>query len=166
MTRFRIEKLHRQHAVEGFECGEEALNRFLIRFALPNQMAHASQSYVALTNENRVVGFSTLVVGELRYEDAPERLVKGLAQHPVPILLLARLAVSLEWQGQGIAAGLLRDAIVRTLNVAEIAGVRALVVHAKDEKARSFYERFDFQPSPSDPLHLFVLTKDLKRLFK
>lgn len=164
MTGFRIEKLHRRHSVETFDCGEDALNRFLIRFALSNQMANASQTYIGLTGDDAIVGFYTLVVGEVRYDGAPERLTKGLARHPVPVMLLARLAVSREWQGKRIGAGLLRDAVLRTLQAAEIAGVRALVVHAKNEAARSFYERFDFQPSPTDPLHLFALIKDLRNL--
>ncbi|MEZ5783990.1 MAG: GNAT family N-acetyltransferase [Rhizobiaceae bacterium] len=160
----RIEKLQRRHAVENFDCGEDALNRFLVRFALPNQMANASQTYVGVSDEDAIVGFYTLVVGEVRYDEAPERLTKGLARHPVPVMLLARLAVSEAWQGKRIGAGLLRDAVLRTLQVADIAGVRALVVHAKNDAARSFYERFDLQPSPTDPLHLFALIKDLKNL--
>lgn len=162
MTGFRIEKLHRRHAVENFDCGEEALNRFLIRFALSSQMANASQTYVGMADDDVIVGFYTLVVGEVRHEESPERLSKGLARHPVPVMLLARFGVSEQWQGKRIGAGLLRDAVLRTLQVADIAGVRALVVHAKNEAARSFYERFDFQPSPTDPLHLFALIKDLK----
>lgn len=162
MTVFRIEKLHRRHAVEAFDCGEEALNRFLVRFALPNQLANASQTYVGVADDDAIIGYYTLVVGEVRYEEAPERLSKGLARHPVPVMVLARLGVSREWQGRRIGAGLLRDAILRTLQAADIAGIRALVIHAKHEAARSFYERFDFQPSPTDPLHLFALIKDLR----
>jgi GNAT superfamily N-acetyltransferase len=161
---FRIEKLHRRHAVEAFDCGEDALNRFLLRFALPNQMANASQTYIGLADDDAVVGFYTLVVGEVRYENAPERLTTGLARHPVPVMLLARLGVGETWQGKEIGAGLLRDAALRTLQVADIAGLRALVVHAKNEAARSFYERYDFQPSPTDPLHIFALIKDLRAL--
>ncbi|QRG06722.1 GNAT family N-acetyltransferase [Xanthobacter dioxanivorans] len=164
MTGFGIEKLHRRHAVEAFDCGEDALNRFLIRFALPNQMANASQTYVGIAGDDAIVGFYTLVVGEVRYEGAPERLTKGLARHPVPVMLLARLGVGTKWHSKGIGAGLLRDAVLRTLQVADIAGVRALVVHAKNDAARSLYERFDFQPSPTDPLHLFALIKDLRNL--
>lgn len=163
MTRFRVEKLTRRHAVDSFDCGEEALNRFLARFALPGQQANASQTYVGLADDS-VIGFYTLVVGEVRYDDAPERLAKGLARHPVPVMLLARLGVGVDWQGKGVGAGLLRDAVLRTLQAADIAGIRALAVHAKDEKARDFYRRFDFVESPTDPLHLFALIKDLKRL--
>ncbi len=162
MTDLRIEKLHRRHAVEAFDCGEDALNRFLVRFALPSQMANASQTYVGVADDDAIVGFYMLVVGEVRYEESPDRLTKGLARHPVPVMLLARLAVSEAWQGKKIGAGLLRDAVLRTLQVADIAGVRALAVHAKNDAARSFYERFDSQPSPTDPLHLFALVKDLK----
>jgi len=158
----RIEKLTRQHAVASFDCGSEPLNRFLQRFALANQQANASQTYLGLA-EDAVVGFYTLVVGEVSFDAAPARLTKGLARHPVPIMLIARLAVDVSWQGKGLGAGLLKDAMLRTLNAADIAGIRALAVHAKDEAARAFYEHFDFVQSPSDPLHLFVLIKELVR---
>ncbi|MCC4242979.1 GNAT family N-acetyltransferase [Stappia indica] len=163
MTVFRVEKLTRRHAVDPFDCGEPALDRFLARFAFPNQQANASQTYVGLADDT-VIGFYTLVVGEVAHAEAPERLVKGLARHPVPIMLLARLAVARDWQGKGIGAGLLRDAVLRTLQAADIAGIRALAVHAKDDAARAFYRRFDFVESPTDPLHLFALIKDLRGL--
>lgn len=162
MTTFRIEKLTRHHRLDGFNCGTEALNRFLVRFAYANQQANASQTYLGLADE-QVVGFYTLVVGEIAYADAPERLTKGLARHPVPIMLLARMAVSVDWQGQGVGKGLLKDAMQRTLQAADIAGIRAFAVHAKDDSARAFYAHFDFIPSPTDPLHLFVLVKELRR---
>lgn len=163
MTVFRIEKLTRQHAVDDFDCGEDALNRFLSRFALQNQQASASQTYVGLAN-GTVIGFYTLVVGEVAYDDAPERLKKGLARHPVPLMLLARLAVSRGWHGQGVGSGLLKDAMLRTTQAAEIGGIRALAAHAKNDTACSFYEHFGFIPSPTAPLHLFVLVKDLQRM--
>ena len=159
----RIEKLHRDHAVDAFDCGREELNRFLVRFAFPNQQAGASQTYVGLS-EQIVIGYYTLVVGQVIYEDAPERLTKGLARHPVPIMLLARLAVSVEWQGRGLGAGFMKDAMRRTLQAADIAGIRAFGVHAKDDAARAFYEHFGFVASSSDPFHLFVLMKDLRRI--
>jgi GNAT superfamily N-acetyltransferase len=162
VTSFRIEKLARQHAVETFDCGQEALNRFLARFALPNQQANASQTYVALADDT-VIGFYTLVVGEVRYEDAPERLTKGLARHSVPIMLLARMGVDLSWQGKKVGVGLLRNAMQRTMQAADIAGIRALAVHVKDEQAQAFDRHFDFIESPTDPLHLFILVKDLRR---
>lgn len=104
------------------------------------------------------------MVAEVAYDDAPERLKKGLARHPVPLMLLARLAVSQMWQGKGVGSGLLKDAMLRTIQAAEIGGIRALAAHAKNDNARAFYEHFGFMPSPTDPLHLFVLTKDLLRI--
>nr|WP_205678916.1 GNAT family N-acetyltransferase [Aquisphaera insulae] len=157
----RIEKLKPDHLVAGFDCGQEELNRFLARFALINQLAGAAQTYLALSGET-VVGYHSLAVGEVAYDDAQGRLGKGLARHPVPIMLLARLAVSTEAQGRGIGAGLLKDAMLRTVQAADIAGIRALVVHAKDENARRFYEHFGFSPSPTDALHLYLLVKDIK----
>jgi GNAT superfamily N-acetyltransferase len=157
----RIEKLSRFHRLDGFDCGQEPLNRFLIRHALQSQQGGASTTYVALYGDE-VVGFHSLAFGQVEYADAPERIVKGLARHPVPVMLLARLAVDSRYQGRKLGAGLLRDAVVRTLRAAEIAGLRALVVHAKDEAARSFYERFDFLRAPTDPYHLMVLLKDLR----
>ncbi|MDN5870284.1 MAG: GNAT family N-acetyltransferase [Nitrococcus sp.] len=160
MTAFCIEKLARHHVIDEFDCGQEGLNRFLIRYALPNQQANASQTYVGLA-DREVIGFYTLVVGEIAYEDAPERLNKGLARHPVPVMLLARLAVNTGWQGRGVGAGLLKDAMRRSLQAADIAGIRAFVVHAKDDTAQAFYEHFGFISSPTDPLHLYVLIKEL-----
>jgi GNAT superfamily N-acetyltransferase len=159
----RIEKLRPDHVVANFDCGQGELNRFLSRFALANQFAGAAQTYVA-TSGDTILGYYSLAVGEIAYDDAPGRLSKGLARHPVPIMLLARLAVSKGSQGQGLGAGLLKDAMLRTLQAADIAGIRALVVHAKDENARRFYEHFGFNSSPTDALHLFLLIKDLRRL--
>ncbi len=161
MTPLRIEKLARIHAVESFDCGREALNRFLIRYAMQNQQAGASQTYLALS-QSAVVGYYTLVVGQVEHADAPERLTKELARHPVPFMLLARLAIAAAWQGKGLGAGLLKDAMMRTLQAADIAGIRAFAVHAKDDEAKAYYGRFDFVASPSDAYHLFRLLKDIR----
>ena len=165
MHTLRIEKLSRSHEVDSFDCGREALNRFLIRYALQNQQAEASQTYVALSDEE-VVGYYTLVVGQVEYNGASERLTKGLARHPVPMMLLARLAVATSWQGKALGSGLLKDAMLRTLQAADIAGIRAFAVHAKDDDARAFYLHYDFVASPSDPYHLFRLVKDIRRALK
>ncbi len=159
----RVEKLRRDHAVENFDCGREELNKYLARYAWQNQQAGSAQTYVGVAGDT-VVGYHSLTVGQVMLEDAPERLRKGLARHPIPIMLLARLATDVRWQGQGVGGTLLRDAMQRTLQAAEIAGIRALAVHAKDESARKFYEHFDFAASPTDALHLFVLLKDLRRM--
>jgi GNAT superfamily N-acetyltransferase len=159
----RVEKLRPDHLMEGFDCGREELNRYLLRYAWANQQAGAAQTYVGLV-EDAVVGYHTLAVGQVTREEAPERVIKGLARHPVPIMLLARLAVDRRWQGLGVGKALLKDAMQRTVQAADIAGIRAFAVHAKDEEARRFYQKFDFIPSPTDPMHLFVLLKDIRRV--
>jgi len=162
-TGLRIEKLGRDHNVDGFDCGKEALNRFLERHALQGQQSGSSTTYLALDGDE-VVGFHSLVYGQVEYTDAPERLTKGMPRHPISIMLLARLAVSIDHQNKKIGSGLLKDAMLRTLQAADIAGLRAFVVHAKDDEARAFYERFDFTPSPTDPYHLALLLKDLRAI--
>jgi len=157
-----IEKLRPDHPIEAFDCGQPALNNWLKKHALQNQGANAAQTYIGLADEV-VVGYYSLAVGQMEYAEAPARLKKGLAHHPVPIMLLARLAVHRDWQRKGVGRGLLKDAVLRTLQAAGIAGIRALAVHAKDDAARQYYEQFDFAASPSDPLHLFVLLKDVRR---
>jgi GNAT superfamily N-acetyltransferase len=159
---FRIEKLGRGHHLDTFDCGDEALNRFLSRYALSNQQANASQTYLALADD-RVIGFYTLVVGDVAFADAADRLKKGLVRHPIPVMVLARMGVDLSWQGQRIGSGLLKDAMRRTVQAADIAGICAFIVHAKNEQVRDWYMQFDLTPSPSDSLHLYVLVKDLQR---
>jgi GNAT superfamily N-acetyltransferase len=156
-----VEKLHRQHAVEPFTCRQPELDRFLVRHALQAQQANSSQTYVALSGEE-VIGFYTIVAGEVQHARAPERVAKGMPRHPIPLLVLARLAVHTKAQGRGVGAGLLLDALGRTLQVADVAGVRALAVHAKDEAAAAFYGHFGFTPSPTDPRHLFMIIKDIR----
>ncbi|WP_256203267.1 GNAT family N-acetyltransferase [Sphingopyxis sp. YR583] len=162
MGALRIEKLARTHVVAGFDCGKEPLNRFLDRHALQSQQTGSANSYVAMDGE-RVVGFYSLVVGEVAYDDAPERLTKGMPRHPVLIILIARLAIAIGYQGKGLGAGLLKDAVLRTLQAAELGGIRAIVVHEKDDDAREFYERYGFGPSLTDNYHLSLLLKDVRR---
>ena len=156
-----IEKLQRTHEIEAFDCGQPELNRFLVRHALQAQQMNSSQTYVGLSGKT-VIGFHTIVAGEVRHADAPSRVVKGMPRYPTPLLVLARLAVHSEWQGRGIWAGLLLDALGRTLQAADIVGARALAVHAKDDSAATFYRHFGFMPSPTDKRHLFLLIKDIR----
>jgi GNAT superfamily N-acetyltransferase len=158
-----IEKLGAHHDVQAFDCGRHDLNQFLQRFALASQLANSSQTYVVCLNR-RVAGYYSLAVGAAAWDDAPARTGKGLARHPIPIMILARLAVNQTEQRAGLGRALLKDALLRTAQAADIAGIRALVVHSKDEQAKGWYEQFDFDPSPTDPLHLFLVMKDLKRL--
>jgi GNAT superfamily N-acetyltransferase len=161
VTSLRIEKLNRTHAVEQFTCGQPDLDRFLVRHALQAQQSNSSRTYVAV-EDGEVVGFYTIVAGEVRHADAPTRVVKGMPRHPIPLLVLARLAVHSNRQGRGLGAGLLLDALERTLQVADVIGVRALAVHAKDDRAAAFYQHFGFAPSPTDPRHLFMIIKDIR----
>ena len=156
-----IEKLHRTHNVEQFTCGQPELDRFLIRHALQAQQSNSSQTYVAVSGDE-VVGFHAIVAGEVQHAQAPERIVKGMSRHPIPLLVLARFAVHVNAQGRGIGSGLLLDALGRTLQVADVIGVRALAVHAKDDRAVAFYRHFGFTPSPTDTRHLFMIIKDIR----
>lgn len=158
-----IEKLRKDHVLDVFDCGQPDLNVWLLKHALQSQASNSTQTYIGLVNQE-VVGYYSLAVGQVEYSEAPERLKKGLARHPVPIMLLARLAVHKGWQRKGIGKGLLKDAVLRTMQAADIAGIRALAVHAKDDQAKRYYEQFDFIPSPTDPLHLLALLKDLRRI--
>src|SRR5437667_97127 len=114
------------------------------------------------TRGQRVVGYYTLAAASARREETPARVAKGLAAHPIPVILLARLAVDAGEKGAGLGAGLLKDALLRAVAAADIVGCRAVMVHAKDEVAKAFYQRFGFEPSPTDPFRLFLLMKDIK----
>lgn len=156
-----VHKLAASDNVDAFDCGQPALNQFLLRFALSNQNANSAQTYVSC-KEGAVVGFYSLAVGSAEPENAAPRVLKGMARHPVPVMILARLAVDLKHQGMGLGRALLRDALLRTAQAAGIAGIRALLVHAKDDAARQWYLNWEFEPSETDPFHLLLLLKDLK----
>lgn len=158
-----IRKLQATDAVEAFDCGQLALNQFVQRHALNSQRANSAQTYVCCRS-GAVVGFYSLAVGSVAYALAPQRVVKGLARHPVPVMILARLAVDQTLHGQGLGRALLKDALRRTLVAADIAGIRAVLVHAKDDAARQWYRQFDFKDAVTDPFHLFLVLKDLKAL--
>lgn len=148
---------------EQFDCDQPALNQFLLRYALVNQKANSAQTYVCCHGDE-VAGFYSLVVGSVDPDDAPARVLEGLARHPVPVMILARLAVDLGHQGKGLGKALLKDALLRTVQAADIAGIRCLLVHAKDDAARQWYAAWEFESSPTDPYHLFLMLKDLKVL--
>ncbi len=158
-----VRKLAASDVVEPFDCGQPALNQFLQRFALVNQKSNSAQTYVSC-NAGTVVGFYSLAVGGVEPAAAAPRVIKGIAQHPVPVMILARLAVDLQHQGTGLGKALLKDALKRTAQAADIAGIRALLVHAKNEPARQWYLNWEFEPSATDPFHLFLLLKDIKAI--
>ncbi len=156
-----VRKLAATDPIDAFDCGQSALNQFLQRYALVNQRANSTQTYVCC-QDGAVAGYYSLAVGSVDPETAPSRITKGVARHPVPVMILARLAVDKEHQRQGLGQALLKDALLRTAQAADIAGIRCLLVHAKDDAARRWYESWEFEPSPTDPYHLFLMLKDLK----
>ena len=149
-----------EHDRNSFDCGVPALNDYLKKYALQNQKKHAARTYVS-TRGNRIVGYYSLAYGSVSLEEAPQSVKAGLPRHPVPVILLARLAVDSTEQGRGLGAALLKDALLRTIQAAEIAGLRAMLVHAKDSSAKAFYEKFGFEPSPIDAYHLFLRLSDI-----
>lgn len=116
-----------------------------------------------ITEGTRIVGYFALAAGAVAWDEAPSRVRRGLARHPVPVVVLARLAVDRSAQGTGLGAYLLRAALARVAVAADVIGVRAVLVHAKDEQVASFYRRFGFEPSPIDARQFFILVKDIRR---
>ena len=152
--------LTKDHDRNSFDCGVPALNNYLQKYALQNQKKHAARTYVS-TRGNQIVGYYSLAYGSVSLEEAPQSVRSGLPRHPIPVILLARLAVDSTEQGKGLGAALLKDALIRTIQAAEIAGLRAILVHAKDNSAKRFYEKFGFEPSPIDAYHLFLRLPDI-----
>lgn len=153
--------LAKSHELAGFDCGKPPLNDYLIKYALQNQASGGARTYV-LTRGNRVIGYYSLAPASVAPDDAPARVVKGQGRYPVPVILMARFAIDRGEQGKGLGKTLLRDALRRALAGAEAIGGRAFLVHAKDEDARSFYLNFGMEASPTNPLHLFLLFKDIR----
>jgi GNAT superfamily N-acetyltransferase len=164
VTRFGDPELIAAHyTIDGFDCGIESLNGWLEKHALQAAASGSARTFVAEDAEQgRVVGYHGLAAASITREAAMPRAAKGLPRHPIPAALLARLAVDVSVQGRGIGAWLLRDAMLRALNASESMGVRVLIVHAIEDGARRFYERHGFEPSPTDPLNLQMLLKDVR----
>jgi GNAT superfamily N-acetyltransferase len=159
------EKLTKDHNLSSFDCGKASLNDWLKRFALINQQSDTARTYVIQIG-GRVVAYYSLAAGSVRKEESPSRIAKGLASHPIGVILLARLAVDRTEQGKGLGKVLLGDALTRCLEAADTIGARAILVHALDEEAAAFYRRFGFEPSPLDPNQLMLLMKDLRASLK
>lgn len=140
-----------------FDCGVPALNLYLRNYALQNQNRGIVRNYVTTHPGDRIiVAYYSLVYASLPQKSLPPKVVKGLGKYDIPIMLLARLAVDRRDQGKGLGKALLKDAILRTMQAAEIAGLKLLLVHAKDEEAAEFYKKQGFVPVPDDPLRLFL----------
>lgn len=150
---------------EGFSCGAPSLDDYLARWALADQRAEKSRTYAAVAGE-RVVAYYSLAAGAVLPSDAPERVTRGQGAQPIPVILLARLAVDARYQHRHLGEGMLLDALVRCVSAADVIGARAVLVHAATTVARGFYLRYGFEPSPASPLHLMLLMKDVRASLK
>ena len=148
------EKLNPDHDLSCFECGEPALDEWLKHRALQNEESGASRTYVVCSGL-LVVGYYALASGAVAHANAPGRVKRNMP-NPVPVMVIGRLAVDVGFQGRGIGPALLRDGILRTVQAAEIAGIRAILVHAISERAKQFYEKWGFVSSPVDPMTLMI----------
>lgn len=155
--------LSADHLVEDFDCGKASLDDWLVRYSRQAQTSGSARTFV-VADGRRVAGYFSLAAGQVDSVEAPERIRKGMGQYPIPVVLLARLAVDRAYQGQGIGVGMLQDAIRRTLLVAEQAGIRAMLTHPIDPDAEAFYRRFGFAPSPVRQGQLLLLLKDARRV--
>ena len=158
------EPLDPKHMLDGFDCGVESLNIWLVEHARQAAAAGSARTFVTIdSKQERVSGYYALAAAAVAPEQATERARKGQPRHPIPAVLLARLAVDASVQGRGVGVWLLQDAMRRALSASDAVGMRVLLVHALDDNARGFYERWGFEPSPTDPLNLQMLFKDIRK---
>ena len=158
------EPLGKQHRLDEFDCGEPALDEWLKRHARGAQASGSARVFVStLEDRETVVGYYALAAAQVAPEDATERARKGQPRaRPVPAILLARLAVDRAHQRAGLGRSLLQDFLLRCLDAAEAIGARVLLVHAKHDLAKAWYLQYGFEESPTDPLHLMMLLKDVR----
>jgi GNAT superfamily N-acetyltransferase len=156
------EKLSAEHNLAELDSGEPALDDWLRRRALNNEASGASRTYVVCVGR-RVVGYYSLSAGAIAHTPAPGRVKRNMPD-PIPVLVLGRLAVDRSVHGKGVGTGILRDAVLRILQAAEIAGVRAILVHAISEAAKRFYEKYGFIAAPVDPMTVMITTAEATRI--
>ncbi len=143
------------HDTAAFQCVHGALNTWLQKRALANSVTGASRTFVVATTDRQVVGYYALAAGSISAASAPGRFRRNMPD-PLPLIVLGRLAVDSAWAGRGIGAGLLKDAVLRSLQASELIGVRALLCHAIDNQAKAFYLKHGFVESPADPLTVML----------
>ena len=154
--------LDAHHRLEDFDCGKPALTDWLLRHARQAQGSGSARTFVVCDGD-RVAGYFSLTVGQIDTIEAPDRIRRGMGQYPIPLVILARLAVDLDCQVKGIGFSMLQDAIHRTIAIADQAGIRALLTHPLDESAEAFYRRFGFESTPAHERQLILLLKDARR---
>ena len=151
------------HRLDEFDCGKPALTEWLLHHARQAQGSGSARTFV-VCEQDRVAGYYSLTVGQIDTLEAPERIRRGMGQYPIPLVILARLAVDLDYQKQGLGFSLLQDAIMRTVSISDQAGIRALLTHPLDAEADTFYRRFGFESTPTHDRQLILLLKDARRL--
>jgi len=162
----RPRKLTNTDDLAGFTCGNEELDIWLTKYAFVSHQSGMARVFVSTVDseDDEVAGFYALATGGVEHDLAPQRVTKGVPRHPVPVTVLTRMGVATKYKRNGLGYALLRDALVRVNAAADEVGIRALLIHAKNEEARAFYMSFaEFEPAPTDPLHLFLLMKDLRK---
>jgi GNAT superfamily N-acetyltransferase len=164
LLQISIEQLNAGHEREGFDCGEESLNRYLLQYASQHQKKNIGRVYVATArNDSRVLGYYTLANGSVTFKSVPRP--KGLPrEYPIPVILLARLAIDMSMQGKGLGAALIYDALKRAAEVADISAAYAVSVDALNEQAKAFYRHYRFEESLDDPMRLFLPMRDIRAL--
>ncbi len=153
-----------RHVVTGFDCGSESQSIWLRRHAATALGAGTAVTYVITpAGSDLVAGYHALAASSVELDAAPTRMLKGAGRSPIPVVLLARLGVDRQFAGRGIGAALVKDAMLRAHGAARGIGARALLIHAESEAARAFYLHLaEFDPSPTDPLHLVLLMSDIE----
>lgn len=162
MSALRLVLLTEDHDVTGFDCGVPQLDDWLRRHAFAGQRADMARTYLAV-EVDVPVGYVSLTTGSVRHEDAPRRHARGMPRHPIPTILVARLAVDRRHQGRGIGSRLLAEALRRAVLASDAAAARLIVVEAIDESAAGFYRRWGFVDLPENPLRLFRKVADVRR---
>ena len=147
--------LRQDHQINSFVCGETVLDEWLKRRALANNISGASRTFVVADDNHEVMGYYALAAGAVAHQES-NRAIRQNMPDPIPVMVLARLAVDVRAQGMKLGAALLRDAVQRCIQVSQNAGVRALLVHALNDKARQFYEHYGFKTAPAHPMTLML----------
>ncbi len=157
MGDWHIERLERAHVRDAFSCGKPPLDEFIRRLVSQYEKRNLGRTYVAVRpGEKQVLGYVTLASGSIPFQNLPDPTARKLPRHPVPVILLARLAVDQSVQGQGLGEGLLVDALQRVIGLADKLGIHAVEVNAIDEQAKAFYEKYGFVPLLDNEFHLFL----------